>query len=92
MMDAQTDSLRDRLLLACCWLQVLGAEVSIDDVGNMYGRLAGTDDGLTPVVLGSHLDSVVEGGRFDGALGVLAALESLRSICNCAVRSATGAR
>ncbi|MDQ3549319.1 MAG: M20 family metallo-hydrolase, partial [Chloroflexota bacterium] len=47
----------------------------LDGIGNVFGRLEGTSQSLSPVVVGSHLDSVPDGGRFDGSLGVVAALE-----------------
>lgn len=68
-------------------LRALGARVTVDDIGNMYGRLDGTDPHAEPVVFGSHLDSVPQGGRFDGALGVLAALEVLRTVRDRSVRT-----
>lgn len=57
------------------WLRDLGLAVRWDDFGNIYGRRAGRDDALPPVLVGSHLDTVPGGGRFDGILGVVAALE-----------------
>lgn len=62
---------------ACC--EELGLTVKSDDMANMYATLPGKSD-LPPIALGSHLDSVVKGGRFDGALGVITALEVVRSI------------
>ena len=56
--------------LARGWLEEAGLEVEVDDAGNMFG---GTD----PVWTGSHLDSVPQGGKFDGALGVVAAIEAV---------------
>lgn len=56
-----------------------GLTVRTDDFGNMTGRRAGTAD-LPPVQLASHLDTVRSGGRFDGALGVVAALEVVRAL------------
>lgn len=61
----------------CC--EALGMEVKVDDMANMYAVLSGKYD-LPPIVMGSHLDSVVKGGRFDGVLGVLTALEAVRTI------------
>jgi acetylornithine deacetylase/succinyl-diaminopimelate desuccinylase-like protein len=52
------------------WLREAGLEVEIDGVGNTFGRR-----GAAGVWVGSHLDTVPNGGRFDGALGVVAALE-----------------
>ncbi|CAG9610718.1 Zn-dependent hydrolase [Pseudoneobacillus rhizosphaerae] len=53
--------------------------VTYDDMGNMYATLAGKQN-LPPIVIGSHLDSVIKGGRFDGVLGVLTALEAVYTI------------
>lgn len=69
------------------WMEETGLEVRFDDVGNLYGKRPGTDPGLPPVVLGSHLDSVIRGGKYDGALGVLAALEVLRRLGEEGVRT-----
>ncbi|GAK04015.1 LOW QUALITY PROTEIN: beta-ureidopropionase [Geomicrobium sp. JCM 19037] len=63
---------------SCC--EALGMTVNVDDLGNMYATLVGTDPEKPPVVVGSHLDSVKKGGRFDGVLGVLAGLEVVRTI------------
>jgi len=58
------------------WMQEAGLTVRIDAFGNTFGRLPGEES--SPVVLtGSHLDTVGEGGRYDGAAGVMAALEAL---------------
>ncbi|MCO5216740.1 MAG: Zn-dependent hydrolase [Thermomicrobiales bacterium] len=61
------------------WCEDVGLSVRVDDLGNMYARRAGTED-LPPVMLGSHLDSVPLGGRYDGPLGVLTALEVVRTL------------
>ena len=57
------------------WIEEIGAENRMDDLGNMYGWLPGTESIDKPVVVGSHLDSVPSGGTFDGVIGVLAGLE-----------------
>src|SRR6476646_7903341 len=57
------------------WLRQLELSVRIDDFGNIYGRRLGQDERAAPVLLGSHLDTVPLGGRFDGILGIVAALE-----------------
>ena len=56
-----------------------GLEVRIDDLGNMSGMRPGTED-APPVYMGSHIDTVVRGGRYDGALGVMGALEVIRTL------------
>ena len=62
-----------------------GLEVRIDAAGNLIGRVAGADSGLKAIVLGSHPDTVPSGGRFDGIAGVIAALETARSLKNAGV-------
>lgn len=56
-----------------------GLDVKIDPIGNIWGIRAGRTDAL-PVMMGSHLDSVANAGIFDGALGVLAGLEVIRTL------------
>lgn len=63
-------------------LEALGLEVRVDEVGNIFGRREGTDPDAAPVLIGSHLDSQPSGGRFDGQLGVLSALETLRTFAD----------
>ncbi len=60
--------------------------VVYDDMGNIYGTLEGVDNSKPPIVIGSHLDSVKKGGRFDGALGVIAGLEVARTLVENHVR------
>jgi N-carbamoyl-L-amino-acid hydrolase len=57
-----------------------GLTVHIDAAGNLTGRREGTEAGLSPLVTGSHCDTVVGGGRFDGILGVLAGIEVAQSL------------
>jgi N-carbamoyl-L-amino-acid hydrolase len=61
------------------WFADAGLTVGVDDLGNLVGRRTGSEAG-PPVLLGSHCDSVVRGGRYDGALGVLGALEVVRTL------------
>jgi len=58
----------------------LGCAMSIDDMGVMYARRRGQRNDVPPIAIGSHLDSQPTGGKFDGALGVLAALEVLQTL------------
>ncbi|MFA9557796.1 Zn-dependent hydrolase [Evansella sp. AB-rgal1] len=57
-----------------------GLHVRIDKVGNIIGKLEGCDNQAPIVMTGSHIDTVYEGGKFDGTLGVLGALEAVRTI------------
>jgi len=58
-------------------MRELGLEVRIDSAGNIFGRRPGTDPELAPILFGSHIDSVPNGGRFDGPAGVVSALEAI---------------
>lgn len=62
------------------WCKEAGCTITVDRMGTMFARRAGTDDSLPPVMIGSHLDTQPTGGKFDGALGVLAALEIVRTM------------
>ncbi len=62
------------------WCAQAGLTMSVDRLGNMFARRAGTEDDLPPVTVGSHLDTQYAGGRFDGILGVLAGLEVVRTL------------
>jgi N-carbamoyl-L-amino-acid hydrolase len=77
---ALTEEDREARDLLVRWMEEARLEVRVDDAGNIFGRRAGTAPELPPVVAGSHLDSVVAGGRYDGTLGVLAALEVARAL------------
>ena len=60
--------------------EAAGLTVRVDEIGNMFARRPGRDPARLPVLLGSHLDSQPSGGKFDGALGVIAGLEVMRSL------------
>ena len=60
--------------------EALGCKVMVDEVGNMFALRAGRRTDLAPIGLGSHLDTQPTGGKFDGNLGVLGALEALRTL------------
>jgi beta-ureidopropionase / N-carbamoyl-L-amino-acid hydrolase len=62
------------------WCDARGYAVRVDALGNMFARRPGAESRLKPVLVGSHLDSQPTGGKFDGAFGVLAALEAMRTL------------
>jgi allantoate deiminase len=62
------------------WMLEADLEVSFDAGGNLWGRLPGRDPSLAELWSGSHLDTPPDGGRFDGALGVLSALDAAEAI------------
>ena len=66
--------------LAASWMAEAGLDVSRDGVDNVFGRLAGAEPGLPEVWTGSHLDTVPDGGKYDGALGVVAGLEAVERL------------
>ena len=68
---------RDRFRALC---EAAGLRVRVDAIGNMFARRDGADPSRPPVLFGSHLDSQPSGGKFDGALGVMAGLEVMRTL------------
>ena len=69
------------------WCKAADLVVRVDRLGNIFGRRAGRDPHRPPVLAGSHLDSQPKGGRFDGAFGVLAALEVVRSLNDAGIET-----
>ncbi|KAF4637608.1 hypothetical protein G7Y89_g484 [Cudoniella acicularis] len=67
--------------------KILGCEVRIDAIGNIFAVLPGENMGIAPLGMGSHLDTQPLGGRYDGILGVLAGLEVLRSIKEAGIKT-----
>ena len=84
---ALTDADREMRDLFAGWCRDAGCAVTVDRMGSIFARRAGTDDSLPPVLIGSHLDTQIAGGRFDGILGVLAGLEVIRTLNDAGVRT-----
>ncbi len=59
-----------------------GLEVRIDPAGNIIGRKPGADPNLPAIALGSHTDTVPHGGKYDGALGVMGAIEAVQTLAD----------
>src|ERR1700761_8058595 len=76
-LSAEDKQMRDQFI---DWAKAAGCTVEIDRLGNIFARRAGTDPSLPPVAIGSHLDTQICGGRYDGILGVLCGLEVVRSL------------
>lgn len=75
---------RDKL---CEWFREAGLTVTVDEMGNVFGRREGEHDNLPPVLVGSHVDSQYNGGRYDGVIGVLGGLEILEALADAGVRT-----
>jgi N-carbamoyl-L-amino-acid hydrolase len=76
---ALTDEDRQGRDLLVTWMRQAGLRVTVDQMGNIFGERAG-EPGQPPVMMGSHADSVPTGGKYDGQLGVLCALEVIRTL------------
>ena len=76
-LSAEDKQMRD---LFVDWAKQAGCTVEIDRLGNIFARRAGSDPSLPPVAIGSHLDTQICGGRYDGILGVLCGLEVVRTL------------
>jgi len=84
---ALTDADRQGRDLVVTWMRDLGMRVDIDEVGNVVGTWpAGSDE--PPVLMGSHIDTVATGGRYDGTFGVLAGLEVVEAIVTARIETA----
>ncbi|MUI12481.1 hydantoinase/carbamoylase family amidase [Massilia dura] len=84
---ALTDLDRQGRDLVVGWAKAAGMTVTIDQIGNVFMRRAGTDDALPPVMTGSHIDTQPTGGKFDGNYGVLAGLEVVRTLNDHGIRT-----
>ncbi|MFN6924067.1 MAG: Zn-dependent hydrolase [Tabrizicola sp.] len=69
------------------WCEAAGLSMGVDTMGNMFATRAGTDPEALPVYMGSHLDTQPTGGKYDGVLGVLGALEVVRTLNDMGVRT-----
>src|SRR6202049_4505385 len=74
---AQIGAARRRFIRGC---EEAGCSVRVDRIGNIFARRPGRDASLPPVMTGSHLDTQPTGGKFDGAYGVMAGLEVVRTL------------
>ena len=84
---ALTDRDREGRDLVSRWLREAGCSVTVDAIGNIFGRRPGRNNALPPVVAGSHIDTQPSGGKFDGNYGVLAALEVVRTLNDRAIET-----
>ncbi len=69
------------------WCEKEGCKVEVDEMGNMFATRPGVENDLPPVLMGSHLDTQPTGGKFDGVLGVLGAVEVIRSLNDLKIKT-----
>lgn len=86
--QALTDADIEAHRLIISWALARKWRVEADRIGNLFITRPGTDASAAPIATGSHLDSQPKGGRFDGALGVLAGLEAMERLADLAVKAA----
>ncbi|QDL93451.1 Zn-dependent hydrolase [Paroceanicella profunda] len=82
-----TDADAEGRALFQAWCEAAGMTMGVDQMGTMFARREGTDPDALPVYVGSHLDTQPTGGRYDGVLGVLGALEVIRSLNDLGIRT-----
>jgi len=68
--------------LLAIWAGIAGLEIATDELANLYLTLPGRDRGAPPLLVGSHIDTQPRGGRFDGALGVVAGIEIVQTMAD----------
>lgn len=75
---SQSDKEARDLLVS--WMKELKLNIRVDDIGNIYGRREGRNNNEKPIVIGSHLDSIIDGGKFDGILGIACGIELVKTL------------
>ena len=85
--QALTDEDAEGRALFRSWCEAAGMSMGVDQMGNMFATRPGTDPEALPVYMGSHLDTQPTGGKYDGVLGVLGALEVVRSLNDLDIRT-----
>lgn len=82
-----TDEDADGRALFQTWCEAAGMTMGVDAMGTMFMTRAGTDPDALPVYVGSHLDTQPTGGKYDGVLGVLGALEAVRTMNDLGIKT-----
>lgn len=78
--EVYTPTYRAALDLVAGWMAGAGLRTRLDAVGNLFGRWEGSDPYAPAVLTGSHVDTTLNAGRFDGVLGVLGAIDAVRAL------------
>src|SRR5690349_10881591 len=66
--------------LVCEWMEQAGLQISIDNIGNIRGKLLSNHKHAKTLVIASHIDTVINAGKFDGPLGVLMGLDIIEQL------------
>lgn len=82
-----TDADAEGRALFKSWCEAAGLTMGVDKMGTMFMRREGTDPNALPVYIGSHLDTQPTGGKFDGVLGVLGGLETIRTMNDLGIKT-----
>ena len=82
-----TDADAEGRALFQSWCEAAGMSMGVDSMGNMFATRPGEDPDALPVYMGSHLDTQPTGGKYDGVLGVLGALEAVRSMNDLGIKT-----
>ncbi|MBN2741894.1 MAG: Zn-dependent hydrolase [Rhodobacteraceae bacterium] len=82
-----TDADAEGRALFQTWCEAAGMSMGVDSMGNMFATRPGEDPDALPVYMGSHLDTQPTGGKYDGVLGVLGALEAVRSMNDLGIKT-----
>ncbi|GGH47422.1 hydantoinase/carbamoylase family amidase [Frigidibacter albus] len=82
-----TDADAEGRALFARWCEAAGLTLGVDEMGTMFAARPGTDPGALPVYVGSHLDTQPTGGKYDGVLGVLGALEVVRTMNDLGIQT-----
>ncbi|WP_417260054.1 Zn-dependent hydrolase [Celeribacter sp.] len=82
-----TDADAEGRALFQSWCEAAGMTMGVDTMGNMFATRAGEDPDALPVYMGSHLDTQPTGGKYDGVLGVLGALEAIRTMNDLGIKT-----
>ncbi|MCP3379842.1 Zn-dependent hydrolase [Bradyrhizobium sp. CCGUVB4N] len=85
---AGTDADREGRDLLCEWLKQAGLRIEVDRIGNIHGIWEPEDASGEPVVIGSHIDTVIDAGIYDGCFGVLAGLAVIEAMQQASLRPA----
>ena len=85
---AASDGDKEARDLVCRWMEEAGMRIAVDKIGNIFGIWETPENaGRDPFMIGSHIDTVINAGQYDGCLGVLAGIEAVRTMRENGIRT-----